>query len=89
MDRENQAIAQAKSENKTYTSQLLNNGANAKQLLVRSRYLLYKSRDKWRNNQKERKLLLFELYPDLKKYILYHSNYELSTTIIMVKISLF
>ncbi|SDX97183.1 transposase, partial [Flavobacterium degerlachei] len=36
-------------------------------LLARSRYLLYKSRQKWTNNQEERAKLLFELYPDIKK----------------------
>ena len=71
MDRENQAILNAKSENKTYTPELLNNGDTVKQLLARSRYLLYKSKEKWTNSQVERAQLLFEIYPDLKTaYIL-------------------
>ena len=71
MDRENHAILQAKSENRVHTPQLLNNGDTVKQLLARSRYILYKSREKWTNNQQERAHLLFELYPDVKKaYIL-------------------
>lgn len=71
MDRENLEILNAKSENKTYTPQLLNNGETVKQLLARSRYLLYKSREKWTNSQVERAQLLFEIYPDLKTaYIL-------------------
>lgn len=71
MDRENLEILNAKSENKTYTPQLLNNGDTVKQLLARSRYLLYKSREKWTNSQVERAQLLFEIYPDLKTaYIL-------------------
>src|SRR5690606_7038791 len=45
---------------------LLNNGDTVKQLLARSRYLLYKSREKWTDSQKERAQLLFELYPDIK-----------------------
>ena len=40
MDIENQSILQAKSENKTYTPQLLSNGDTVKQLLARSRYIL-------------------------------------------------
>lgn len=66
MDFENQLILQAKSENKTYTPQLLPNGDSVKQLLARSRYLLYKSREKWTQSQKERAQMLFELYPDIK-----------------------
>lgn len=66
MDFENQLIIQAKSENKTYIPQLLPNGDSVKQLLARSRYLLYKSREKWTQNQKERAQMLFDLYPDIK-----------------------
>lgn len=68
---ENQSILKAKSENKTYIPQLLPNGDSIKQLLARSRYLLYKSREKWTDNQKERARLVFELYPDIKRaYVL-------------------
>lgn len=66
MDFENQLIIQAKSENKTYIPQLLPNGDSVKQLLARSRYLLYKSCEKWTQNQKERAQMLFDLYPDIK-----------------------
>nr|WP_246022100.1 transposase [Flavobacterium cellulosilyticum] len=44
MDIENQLILQAKCKNETYTPQLLTNGDTVKQLLARSRYLLYKPR---------------------------------------------
>lgn len=54
MDIENQSILQAKSENKTLTTQLLTNGDCVKQLLAKSRYLLYKSIEKWTVNQEER-----------------------------------
>lgn len=66
MDKENQSIMQSKSESKTYTPQLLSNGDSVKQLLARSRYLLYKSREKWTDSQKERAQIVFELYPDIK-----------------------
>ncbi len=66
MDMENQAIIKAKSENKTHIPQLLANGDSLKQLLARSRYLLYKSREKWTINQQERAQILFELYPEIK-----------------------
>ena len=50
------------------------NGDTRKELLIRSRYLLFKSSDKWTKRQKERAVILFEEYPDLKKaYGLCHS----------------
>jgi transposase len=66
MDSENQLILQAKSENKKYIPKLLSNGDSIKQLLARSRYLLYKSREKWTQSQKERAQMVFEMYPDIK-----------------------
>ena len=50
------------------------NGDTKKELLARSRYLLFKSADKWTNSQKARAAILFQEYPDLKKaYGLSHS----------------
>lgn len=47
---------------------------NKKQILARSRYLLFKSAEKWTKKQKERAEVLFEIYPDVKKaYNLTHS----------------
>ncbi|MCC9061901.1 transposase [Flavobacterium sp. F-30] len=66
MDADNQLIVLAKRENKVYIPKLLSNGDSVKQLLARSRYLLYKSREKWTQNQQERAQMLFELYPDIK-----------------------
>ncbi|OVE54217.1 DDE transposase, partial [Chryseobacterium mucoviscidosis] len=37
---------------------------------ARSRYLLYKSREKWTENQSKRVKILFREYPDLEK--IYH-----------------
>ncbi|WP_449403922.1 hypothetical protein [Flavobacterium daejeonense] len=54
MDLENQSIIKAKEENKKYFAELLPNGDSKKQLLARSRYLLYKSREKWTESQNER-----------------------------------
>lgn len=54
--------------------EVLGNGDTKKQLLARSRYLLFKSGNKWSEKQKKRAAILFELYPDLKKaYSLTHS----------------
>lgn len=75
MDADNQLIVLAKRENKVYIPKLLSNGDSVKQLLARSRYLLYKSREKWTLNQQERAQMLFELYPDIK--IAYNLNQQL------------
>jgi transposase len=58
MDFENQLILQAKRENKTYKIELLPNGDSVKQLLARSRYVLYKSREKWTESQNPQLLKL-------------------------------
>ena len=60
--------------NEVYTPTRLSNGDTVNELLVRSRYLLMTSADKWTDNQKKRAKLLFELYPDLKEaYSITHS----------------
>ena len=49
LDQENEAIKTAKAAGKPYEPELLENGDTLKQLLARSRYLLFKNRDKCRN----------------------------------------
>jgi len=74
INEETNAIENAKSDNKKHVPELLPNGDTKKQLLARSRYLLFKSGDNWTDKQKQRAKLLFELYPDLKMaYGLTHS----------------
>jgi len=74
INEENQAMAQAKLSCEKYIPKLLENGDTKKQLLARSRYLLFKSPNKWTNSQKQRAKLLFKFYPDIKKaYDLTHS----------------
>jgi transposase len=65
IEAENEAIEQAKKNKKTFDAEVLCNGDTRKQLLARSRYLLYKNKSKWTKNQTERAKLLFDLYPDL------------------------
>lgn len=74
INEETEAMEEAKLTNQKYEPQLLENGDSKKQLLARSRYLLFKSADKWTDKQKRRAKLLFELYPDIKKaYSITHS----------------
>ena len=51
IDTENDVIENARNKNLKYTPELLSNGDTLKQLLARSRYLLYKSSSKWTENQ--------------------------------------
>ena len=67
LDAENEAILDAKKNNEKYKPIVLENGDTQKQLLARSRYLLFKSRDKWTEKQRNRAKILFEKYPDLEK----------------------
>ena len=74
INEETNAIENAKLDNKKYVAPTFSNGDTKKQLLARSRYLLFKSGDKWTKKQKERAKILFDLYPDIKKaYSLTHS----------------
>ena len=74
INEENYAREQAKLSGTKYIPQTLENGDSKKQLLARSRYLLFKSTEKWTPKQKQRAKILFELYPDLKKaYSITHS----------------
>lgn len=67
LDAENEAIKQAKKNKTVFRGEVLSNGDTLKQLLARSRYLLFKHHSKWTQVQKNRAELLFERYPELKK----------------------
>ena len=74
INEETNAIENAKADGVKYIPEVLSNGDTKKQLLARSRYLLFKSGDKWTDKQKKRAAILFELYPDIKEaYSLTHS----------------
>lgn len=63
LDQENLAIEVAGQSGMAYQPEVLVNGDTLKQLLVRSRYLLFKHHDKWAASQVQRSRLLFERYP--------------------------
>lgn len=74
IDEESEAIRDARFNQTNYESTVLVNGDTVKQLLARSRYLLFKSPDNWTIKQKERAQILFAQYPDIKEaYSLTHS----------------
>jgi len=67
IDKENEAIQQARSKGTRYKPLILSNGDTPKQLLARSRYLLYKFPSQWTQSQLHRVALLFQLYPSIEK----------------------
>ena len=74
INEETNAIENAKADGKKYVPETLSNGDTKKQLLARSRYLLFKAGDKWTEKQKKRAAVLLDLYPDIKQaYSLAHS----------------
>lgn len=66
LDKENLSLAQAKLNKVEFISKEFSNGDTAKQLLTRSRFLLFKSPNKWSESQKERAAIVFEEYPEIK-----------------------
>jgi transposase len=67
LDAENEAIDQARKAKTAFRAEVLSNGDTLKQLLARSRYVLYRKPNAWSESQKERADLLFETYPKLKQ----------------------
>jgi transposase len=66
IDAENDAIEKARNQKKGYSAEVLENGDTMKQLLARSRYVLYKNQKDWTPNQNKRAELLFKHYPDIQ-----------------------
>lgn len=70
----NDEMEDAKLKGDDYVPFRYPNGDTRRELLIRSRYLLFKSADNWTDRQKQRAAILFEEYPDIKKaYGLCHS----------------
>lgn len=67
IDEETNTIDNARWEKTEYVPFRFDNGDSKKQLLARSRYLLFKSADKWSESQKQRAKILFAQYPDIKQ----------------------
>jgi transposase len=65
IEKENQAIKQAKEQGIKYIPITLENDDTPKQLLARSRYIIAKKQNQWTDNQKIRAELLFRNYPSL------------------------
>jgi len=67
LEQESKEIELAKEVKRKYIPNVLENGDTLKQLLARSRYLLFKPETKWSPSQRHRAELLFARYPDIKQ----------------------
>lgn len=67
IDQETIEITHAKACGKSYQPPVFENGDTKKQLLARSRYLLFKKETAWTTSQKQRAQILFREYPHIKK----------------------
>ncbi|MDQ0636546.1 transposase [Pedobacter sp. W3I1] len=65
IEQENKEMELAKTTKRRWIPELLENGDTVKELLARSRYLLFKREVNWTPSQSYRAELLFGLYPDL------------------------
>jgi len=66
IEQENSEIELCKELDQEYVPNILENGDTLKQLLARSRYLLFKQENKWTPSQYQRAEILFKLFPDIK-----------------------
>jgi transposase len=74
LNEESKAIREANYREEKYQPVVFDNGDSKKQLLARSRYLLFKSANNWTKSQKKRAEILFAQYPDIQEaYILTHN----------------
>jgi transposase len=67
MDKENEAISNAKKAGVKHIPETYNNGDTPKQLLARSRYIIAKNSSEWTENQKQRAEILFNDFPEIHK----------------------
>ncbi len=84
IEKENREIKKAKKEGRMYKPQVFSNGDTLRQLLVRSRYLLFKNPNRWTQSQKERAEIFFNQFDDIKQFYyltlqlgqIYSTNYD-------------
>jgi len=91
IDKENELKIEARKEKRVFKTKVYENGETEKQILARSRYLLFKPKSRWSTADHNRAKILFELFPELKKAYhlsMYFRNiYETAESIDEAKIS--
>ena len=84
MKNDNEARKKARLNGERFIPVIYSNGDSKRQLVVRSRYLLFKPRNKWSERQKKRAGILFKEYPAIEKAynlsMMFRSFYEISQT---------
>lgn len=89
---ENEKIKQAREDKESYHPFVYENGDTKKQLLARSRYLLFKPQSKWNDQQRKRSQILFKEFPQIKSVydlsMMFRGCYENSRTMQEAKNSL-
>ena len=70
MKDENRKIKEAKAKGESYEPKVFSNGDTLRQLLARSRYLLFKAPDKWLQKPEGKSQTTFEQFPDIKIRVL-------------------
>jgi len=82
---ENEAIKLSRKNKQIYKPKFFENGDTKKQLLARSRHLLFKPSSKWTEKQKARSVVLFREFPKLETAynlsMMFRNCYEQSKTI--------
>lgn len=80
MKAESEAIIKARADKSVFVPTVHANGDTNRQLLARSRYVLFKPESRWHESQKERAGILFASFPSLKKAydlsMMFRSVYE-------------
>lgn len=68
IEEENKLRKEAKAKGEKFVPEVFENGDTRRQLLLRSRYLLFKSQTHWTETQRKRAEILFSQYDDLKQF---------------------
>lgn len=76
IEQENQALKKAKENGEKYQPEIFSNGDMLKQLLTRSRFLLFKHGTDWTITQNQRATILFNKYPLLQKAHQYATQFR-------------
>jgi len=76
IDRENKSILKARQASKGYKIKMFSNGDTPRQLLARSRYILYKLPNQWTKSQIVRAATLFQAYPEIEKSYRLHLEFR-------------
>jgi len=80
---ENEQVKICREQKIPYKPKTYQNGDTMKQLLARGRYLLFKPKSKWADNQLQRSIILFKEFPQLEEAyhlsMMFRAFYEYST----------